>query len=80
MKANKKKGQEQQQESGGGQPNKARATIPYVAGLSERVKKHLKAYGIAASFKPGNTLRSKLVQVKDKQPTKGQTLKSCVWA
>jgi uncharacterized FlaG/YvyC family protein len=43
-------------------------TIPYVAGLSERVKKTLKSFAIATSFKPTNTLRGKLVKVKDKPP------------
>ncbi|XP_072050059.1 uncharacterized protein [Amphiura filiformis] len=66
LKANKSR-KDQKQSDGGGQPNKARVTIPYIAGLSERVKKHLKAFGISSSFKPNNTLRGKLVQVKDKQ-------------
>ncbi|XP_072039327.1 uncharacterized protein [Amphiura filiformis] len=66
LKANKSR-KDQKQPDGGGQPNKARVTIPYIAGLSERVKKHLKAFGISSSFKPNNTLRGKLVQVKDKQ-------------
>ncbi|XP_072037657.1 uncharacterized protein [Amphiura filiformis] len=68
VKANKKKSQDNQQTNGGGRPTKARATLPFLSGTSERVKKHLKAYGIAASFKPGNTLRGKRVHVKDKQP------------
>ena len=69
LKATKKKGQEQHQlNSQSGRSVKTRVTIPFVSGISERVKKHLKAYGIEASFKPGNTLRSKLVHVKDKQP------------
>ncbi|XP_072041441.1 uncharacterized protein [Amphiura filiformis] len=66
LKANKSR-KDQKQPDGGGQPNNARVTIPYIAGLSERVKKHLKAFGISSSFKPNNTLRGKLVQVKDKQ-------------
>ncbi|XP_072033246.1 uncharacterized protein [Amphiura filiformis] len=41
LKANKSR-KDQKQPDGGGQPNKARVTIPYIAGLSERVKKHLK--------------------------------------
>ncbi|XP_072037197.1 uncharacterized protein [Amphiura filiformis] len=68
LKANKKKSQDNQQTNGGGRPIKARATLPFISGTSERVKKHRKAYGIAASFKPGNTLRGKLVLIKDKQP------------
>ncbi|XP_072022914.1 uncharacterized protein [Amphiura filiformis] len=66
LKANKSR-KDQKQSDGVGQPNKARVTIPYIAGLSKRVKKHLKAFGISSSFKPNNTLRGKLVQVKDKQ-------------
>ena len=72
-KANKKKVQQQQQQTGNGQTNKVQATIPYVSGLSERVKKHLRSYGISASFKPGNTLHSKLVRAKDKQPKDKQS-------
>ena len=50
--------------------NKAKVSvgIPYVQGLSERVKKTLKPYGVTTYFKPYNKLRQKLVNVKDKQP------------
>ncbi|XP_072046303.1 uncharacterized protein [Amphiura filiformis] len=51
-----------------GQTNRARVTIPYISGISERVKNHFKSFGISTSFKPVNTLRGKLVNVKDKQP------------
>ena len=49
-------------------PSPTRVTIPYVAGLSERLKNTYKTFGITTSYKPSNTLRSKLVNVKDKQP------------
>jgi len=68
LKATKKKGQKDPPGGTSGHSNKARATIPYIAGLSDRVKKHLQAYGISTSFKPVNTLRGKLVHVKDQQP------------
>ncbi len=50
--------------------NKAKASvgIPYVQGLSERIKKTLKPYGITTFFKPYNKLRQSLVHVKDKKP------------
>ena len=48
-------------------------TIPYVAGLSERLKNTFKSHGISTCFKPTNTLRSKLVHVKDKQPKDKQS-------
>ncbi|XP_072048557.1 uncharacterized protein [Amphiura filiformis] len=51
-----------------GQANRARVTIPYISGISGRVKNHFKSFGITTSFKPVNTLRGKLVNVKDKQP------------
>ena len=47
---------------------KARVTIPYSAGLSEKIKNTYKSFAIAASYKPVNNLRSKLVHVKDKTP------------
>ena len=42
-------------------------TISFVACTSEQVKKNLKSYGKLTSFKPINTLRGKLVHVKEKQ-------------
>ena len=48
--------------------NRVSVGIPYVQGLSERVKKTLKPYGITTYFKPCNKLRQKLVNIKDKQP------------
>lgn len=43
-------------------------TLPYVAGLSERIKSTFKCLSIDTCFKPENTLRSILVHVKDKTP------------
>ena len=46
--------------------SKARVTIPYSAGLSEKIKNMYKSFGIASLYKPVNNLQSKLVYVKDK--------------
>ena len=43
-------------------------TIPYIAGVSERLKNSYKSFGISTAFKPINTLRGKVVHVKDKPP------------
>ena len=43
-----------------------RVTIPYVKGVSERLKKTFKQFGFTVTHKPFNTLRSQLVRVKDK--------------
>ena len=43
-------------------------TIPYVATLSDRLKRTFKSFNIQASCKPYNTLRQQLVNVKDKMP------------
>ena len=41
-------------------------TIPYVAGLSEKLRRIFSQHQIPVSFKPTNTLRQKLVHPKDK--------------
>ena len=46
----------------------ARVTIPYVEGLSDRVKNVFKEFHISASLKPANTLRANFVNAKDKPP------------
>ena len=51
-----------------GSGRQCRITIPYVSGLSERLKKTFRAHNISVSFKPYNTLRQQLVNVKDKTP------------
>ncbi|XP_072028434.1 uncharacterized protein [Amphiura filiformis] len=48
-------------------------TIPYCAGVSERVKNIYKLFGITTTFKPVNKLRGKLVHVKDKPPRDKQS-------
>ena len=47
--------------------------IPYVRGVSERLQKTFKTYGINTYMKPYNTLRSQLVRVKDKTPKEKQS-------
>ena len=46
---------------------------PYVAGLSEKLKNVFKSHGISSSYKPRNTLRQKLVKVKDRVPKAKQS-------
>ncbi|XP_068723335.1 uncharacterized protein [Montipora capricornis] len=53
---------------GQGRTTKASITIPYVAGISEKIKNAFKAHGISACYKPWNTRRQKLVRVKDSVP------------
>ena len=48
-------------------------TIPYCAGVSERVKKIYRLFDIATGFKPVNKLRGQLVHVKDKPPKDKQS-------
>ena len=45
-----------------------RVTIPYIEGLSDRLRKVYREHSIQASFKPANSLRSALVHIKDKTP------------
>ncbi|XP_041472626.1 uncharacterized protein LOC121421891 [Lytechinus variegatus] len=49
--------------------NRTLVTIPYVAGLSERISRTFGRFGISTSHKPHRTLRQLLVHVKD-QPVK----------
>ncbi|XP_068692843.1 uncharacterized protein [Montipora foliosa] len=53
---------------GQGQTTRANITIPYVAGISEKIKNAFKAHGISTCYKHWNTLRQKLVRVKDSVP------------
>ena len=48
-------------------------TIPYCAGVSERVKNIYKLFDISTGFKPVNKLRGQLVHVKDKPPKDKQS-------
>ena len=43
-------------------------TIPYFEGVSDRIKNIFRAFGVSTVFKPVNTLREKLVNVKDRTP------------
>ncbi|XP_072037613.1 uncharacterized protein [Amphiura filiformis] len=61
--------QNQNAETGTG----TQVTIPYISGLSERIKNTLKSFGIATSYKPTNIIRGKLVHVKDKPPKDKQS-------
>ncbi|XP_068684969.1 uncharacterized protein [Montipora foliosa] len=57
-----------QGDKGQGRTTRANITIPYVAGISEKIKNAFKAHGISTCYKPWNTLRQKLVRVKDSVP------------
>ena len=47
-------------------------SVPYVSGLSEKLKRIFKEHKVPVYFKPGNTIRQKLVHPKDKTPTQDQ--------
>uniref|UniRef100_UPI0009B3C823 LOW QUALITY PROTEIN: uncharacterized protein LOC109967683 n=1 Tax=Monopterus albus TaxID=43700 RepID=UPI0009B3C823 len=47
--------------------------IPYVAGLSEKLKRIFRNHNIPVNFKPGNTLWQRLVHPKDKTPRHKQS-------
>ncbi|KAI8519204.1 Carbohydrate sulfotransferase 15 [Branchiostoma belcheri] len=50
--------------------NKANITIPYVQGVSEKLRRIFQNFNIATNFKPHSTLRQRLVHPKDR-PRKG---------
>ncbi|KAI8493425.1 hypothetical protein Bbelb_288220 [Branchiostoma belcheri] len=50
--------------------NKANITIPYVQGVSEKLRRIFQNFNIATNFKPHSTLRQRLVHPKDR-PYKG---------
>ncbi|KAI8480411.1 hypothetical protein Bbelb_418690 [Branchiostoma belcheri] len=50
--------------------NKINITIPYVQGVSEKLRRIFQNFNIATNFKPHSTLRQRLVHPKD-QPHKG---------
>ncbi|KAI8499468.1 WD repeat-containing protein 11 [Branchiostoma belcheri] len=54
------------------QQNKANITIPYVQGVSEKLRWIFQNFNIATNFKPHSTLRQRLVHPKDR-PHKGTT-------
>ncbi len=43
-------------------------TLPYIEGISEKMRRVFEEYGISSSFKPFNTIRQKLVHPKDRTP------------
>ena len=45
---------------------RSQAVIPYVEGISERVDRVLKKYGVATAMRPHTTLRRMLVYPNDK--------------
>ena len=47
---------------------RARVTIPYVAGISEKIRRILADHDITSHFKPCNTIKNMLVHPKDKLP------------
>ena len=44
-------------------------TIPYIAGMSEDIRRICRRFDIKVAFKSGQTLRSQLSRVKDRLPT-----------
>ena len=44
------------------------STIPYIEGISDRIRRAYKKAGVSASFRPYKTLRQLLVAPKDKPP------------
>ena len=51
---------------------RSQVVIPYVEGVSERVHRVLKKYGVATAMRPYTTLRRLLVHPKDKVELEGQ--------
>ena len=49
------------------------AFLPYVAGVSERIRRVCQDFGIGAVFKSGPTLRGLLTEVEDPLPTEKQS-------
>ena len=58
--------QGQEQRTGPSGLRNIRITIPYVTGVSDIMKSVFRSFGFSTTFKPCNTLRQKLVNVKDK--------------
>ena len=69
IKANKTKQQAQSPQSNKDNNTSDQVNIPFIEGVSERLKNSYKSFGISTSFKPINTL---LVHVKDKSPKEKQ--------
>ena len=60
---------DQEAEQGEGKPT---LMLPYVAGVSERIRKACRSYNIRVVFRSGPTLRSLLTKVKDPLPVEKQ--------
>ena len=66
--ANKKKEDQQKKDTQRSQC-KGSVTLPYIAGVSEKLQRIMRNYGIITHIKPQNTIRSQLVAPKDKTKT-----------
>ena len=49
-------------------------TIPYIAGVSEEIRRVCCDYDVRVAFKTGKTLRTKLTKVKDPLPLEKQAM------
>ena len=56
------------------QTPKATITIPYVAGVSEEIRRVCRPFDVRVAFKAGRTLRSMLTRVKDPLPVEKQSM------
>ena len=57
-----------------GQPPRATVTIPYVAGVSEEIRRVCKDYDVRVAFTSRKTLHSLLTRVKDPLPADKQSM------
>ena len=53
---------------------KATITIPYVAGVSEEIRRICKSYDIRVAFRTARTIRSEITRVKDPLPMEKQSM------
>ena len=58
---------------GGEEPKRRPVVIPYVAGVSEQLRRVFSKHRVSVAFKPLNTLRQKLVHPKDRVPRHKQS-------
>ena len=57
--------------------NKAFITLPFIDGLSQKLQRIFKSYGVATTFKPHTTIRQLLVSPKDPVPVEKRS--GCVY-